>query len=114
MINQLIKVGEDEYQSAPYLTAVNVKTGEEQKLIEMPPQPEITISPSPDGLAILFDEVLANDSQPVVANSEITKATHRLWLLPLFGTLEERLRSEPVSLPPVKLEIAGRQPVWIP
>ncbi len=114
LINQLIEVGEDEYQSAPYLTAINVKTGEEQKLIEMPPQPEITVSPSPDGLAILFDEVLTSDSQQLPSGEGLTEATHRLWLLPLFGTIEERLRGEPVSLPPTELEIAGRQPAWMP
>ncbi len=112
LINLLIEVGEDNYQNAPYLAAVNIKTGEEQKLIEMPPQPEITVSPSPDGLAILFDEVLTGPQQ--AASSDFTGATHRLWLLPLFGTLAERLGGEPVSLPPTKLEIAGRQPVWLP
>ncbi len=110
-------LGDIEYMVVPYLTAINVKSGKEQKLIEMPPQPEITVSLSPDGLAVLFDEVLASDTQKASSGKAapaFTGATHRLWLLPLFGTLEERLKGEPISLPPTELEIAGRQPMWLP
>ncbi len=103
---------EDIYQSSSYLAAVNVETGEAQKLIELPPQPEITIDLAPDGLAILFDEVLTEDDQLVA--SSYTGPTHRLWLLPLFSTLEERQNGEPVSLPPTPLEVAGRHPIWLP
>jgi hypothetical protein len=110
-------LGKKKYMVVPYLTAINVKSGKEQKLLEMPPQPEITVSLSPDGLAVLFDEALASGPQKV-SNSKVVNdfsgATHRLWLLPLFGTLEERLKGEPVSLPPTELEIAGRQPMWLP
>ncbi len=109
----LLAAGEGEYSVIPYLTAVNVKTGREQKLLEMPPQPEITVSLSPDGLAVLFDEALGSD-EPGPAASKASRATHRLWLLPLFGTVEERLREEPIPLQPTELEIAGRQPVWLP
>ncbi len=115
-------LAEKEYTVVPYLTAINVKTGKEQKLLEMPPQPEITVSLSPDGLAILFDEVLASDAQKPAspsktdtkAGTDFSGATHRLWLLPLFSTLEERLKGEPISLPPTELETAGRQPMWLP
>ncbi|MEM6596557.1 MAG: hypothetical protein AAF635_00080 [Cyanobacteria bacterium P01_C01_bin.69] len=97
---------------SPYLTAVNVETGKVQQLIEMPPQPETTVSLSPDGLAILFDEVLVND--PGATADEFEGATHRLWILPLFSTPEERLNEEPTPLPPAALEIAGHHPIWLP
>ena len=113
-----LEAGEGEYSVIPYLTAVNVKTGREQKLLEMPPQPEITVSLSPDDLAVLFDEALGSDEQRAAATKNsgaaALDATHRLWLLPLFGTMEERLREEPIPLPPTELEIAGRQPMWLP
>ena len=113
----LLEAGEGEYSVIPYLTAVNVKTGREQKLLEMPPQPEITVSLSPDGIAVLFDEALGSDEQRAAANDSsgaaFSDATHRLWLLPLFGTIEERLREEPIPLLPTELEIAGRQPMWL-
>lgn len=116
--SSLLEAGEGEYSVIPYLTAVNVKTGREQKLLEMPPQPEITVSLSPDDLAVLFDEALGSDQQRAAIAQKLgaasSAATHRLWLLPLFGTEEERLREEPIPLPPTELEIAGRQPMWLP
>lgn len=113
LVSRLVEDTE-EYQTVPYLTAVNIKTGKEQKLLEMPPQAEITMSTSPDGLAILFDEALASEAQQPAAAGTLSGPTHRLWLLPLFGTLEERLQGEPVALPPTELEITGRQPAWLP
>lgn len=121
LVNRLVAQGEsapdqdeDErlYQVAPYLTAINVKTGQEQKLLEMPPQPEITVSLSPDGLAILFDEALV--VEPSVADEDFSGPTARLWLLPLFNTAKERLSDEPAALPPAELELIGRQPIWLP
>lgn len=112
LVNKLLP-GEG-YQVIPYLTAVNVVTGEEQKLLEMPPQPEITVSLSPDGLAILFDEALTSDPKAAALDEDFVGATHRLWLLPLFSTLDERVNNEPVALPPTELEISGRHPSWLP
>ena len=112
LLNRVLP-GED-YQVVPYLTAVNIKTGEASELLEMPPQSEITISLAPDGLAILFDEALVSDPQAEKLQQTTDRPTHRLWLLPLFNTLEERLSGNPVSLPPTELEISGRHPVWLP
>lgn len=102
------------YSFSPYLSVINVGTGEEKKLLEMPPQPEITVSLSPDGLAILFDEVLASDMQGASDSETYDGPTHRLWLLPLFDTLEARMSREPTALPPTELDIAGRHPAWLP
>ncbi|MGB3790839.1 MAG: hypothetical protein WA949_22720 [Phormidesmis sp.] len=113
-LDPLENVYENTYQASSYLAAVNAETGEAQKLIELPPQPETTIDLAPDGLAILFDEALADDDQIDTSADSYTGPTHRLWLLPLFSTLEERRNGEPVSLPPTPLEIAGRHPIWLP
>lgn len=112
LVNKLLP-GED-YQVIPYLTAVNVKTGDSQKLLEMPPQPEITVSPAPDDLSILFDEALVNEPQPSSKETDFDGPTHRLWLLPLFSTQAERLKGDPVPLAPTELDIAGSHPVWLP
>ncbi len=105
---------EEDFSFSPYLTAINVKTGQEQKLLEMPPQPELTVSLSPDDLAILFDETLVNGSQSASLPENYEGPTSRLWLLPLFATLEERMRREPIPLLPTELDIAGRHPIWLP
>ena len=112
LLNRVVP-GED-YQVVPYLTAVNVETGETSELLEMPPQSEITVSLAPDGLAILFDEALVSDPQTEKLKQTVDRPTHRLWLLPLFETLEERLSGTPVALPPRELEISGRHPIWLP
>lgn len=112
LLNRVIP-GED-YQVVPYLTAVNVKTGKESELLELPPQPEVTVSLSPDGLAILFDEALVSDPNADNLKETVERPTHRLWLMPLFGNLEERLNGNPVALPPTDLEISGRHPEWLP
>ncbi|MEM8503568.1 MAG: hypothetical protein AAF716_10495 [Cyanobacteria bacterium P01_D01_bin.1] len=102
---------EESYQESPYLAVVNVETGKAQKLIELPPQSEITLDLAPDGLAILFDEAIAEE-QP--STSDYVEPTHRLWLLPLFSTLEERKDGTPVALTPTSLDIVGRHPIWLP
>ncbi|MEM6866952.1 MAG: hypothetical protein AAF528_01015 [Cyanobacteria bacterium P01_C01_bin.121] len=104
---------EESFTLSPYLTAINVKTGEVQRLLEMPPQPEITVSLAPDGLAILFDEMLVSSSG-AAPTENFEGATHRLWLLPLFGTPEARLNEEPTPLVPTELNLAGRHPIWLP
>ena len=105
--------GED-YQVVPYLSAINVSTGEVRELLEMPPQPDITVSLSPDGLAMLFDEALVGDSNAKNSKDAAELPTHRLWLLPLFRSLEARQEGEPASLPATELEIFGRHPEWLP
>ena len=106
--------GHTRSQYVPYLTAINVETGKEQLLLEMPPQLEITVSLSPDSLAILFDEALVREPEATALSSERSEPTHRLWLLPLFSTPEERLNSTPAPLSPAELDITGRQPTWLP
>ncbi len=112
LLNRLIP-GE-EYRVVPYLTAVNIKTGKETELLELPPQPEVTVSLSPDGLAILFDEALVSDPNAENLKTTVERPTHRLWLMPLFSNLEERLSGNPIVLPPTDLEISGRRPEWLP
>ncbi|MEL6854190.1 MAG: hypothetical protein AAFO83_03675 [Cyanobacteria bacterium J06607_13] len=114
LAEEALSLSEDVFSFIPQLIAVNVKTGRVQKLLEMPPQPEINMSLSPDGLAVLFDEVLVSDGQSESKPSDFAGPTHRLWLLPVFSTLEERVSGEPIPLPPTELDIAGRQPVWLP
>ena len=109
---ELVQLEEEEFLVAPYLTAINVETGKEQKLLEMPPQSDITVALSPDGLASLFDEALTNEAQAI--DESFSGPTHRLWLLPLFSTLEERLAGEPIPLLPTELDTSGRNPKWLP
>ncbi|MEO1400984.1 MAG: hypothetical protein AAFV72_06960 [Cyanobacteria bacterium J06635_1] len=118
LISQLLP-GET-YQVQPYLISVNVKTGKKVDLIAMPPQPSVNMSISPDGLAILFDETVAADSANLDERSAIRAedgrviSAGRLWLLPLFKSLEDRLAKTPSPVQPQTLPFSGLHPVWLP
>ena len=115
LISQLLP-GED-YQVQPYLVAANVKTGELKELLKMPAQPNIHMSLAPDGLAIIFDETLTTDTaitDGLRSDDGQTIATARLWLLPLFSTLEERIAKTPVRIEPQTLPFEGIHPQWLP
>ncbi|MEO0457045.1 MAG: hypothetical protein AAF152_10775 [Cyanobacteria bacterium P01_A01_bin.114] len=118
LISQLLP-GEN-YQVQPYLISVNVKTGQKIDLLAMPPQPSVNMSIAPDGLAILFDETVAADGADSTERSAIRAddgraiAAGRLWLLPLFQTLEDRLAKTPSPVQPQSLPFSGLHPVWLP
>jgi len=46
------------YQEQPYLTAIDLKTGKQTPLVVLPNQPDVEMSLAPDGLALLFDQVV--------------------------------------------------------
>ena len=104
------------YVQQPFLTAVDIQTGELRDLLALPPQAAVNISLAPDGLAILFDQTTPGDpnSDGVRARDGNVIATSRLWLLPLFTTPAERLAATPAQIPPEELPFKGIQPVWLP
>lgn len=116
LISQLLP-GEN-YQVQPYLMVVNISTGELQELLAMPPQPNVSMSLAPDGLAVLFDEAVTvsegSQSTGGATGEGRAVSSSRLWLLPLFATPEERLANQPSQLPPQQLPFTGLRPVWLP
>lgn len=100
----------DEYQEQPYLAAIDLNTGQIKPLLVLPIQRDIQLSVSPDGLALLFDQIFTaqtptasglttNEGQPI--------ATSRLWLLPLVSDPASKIKPEPLPLP-------GFHPRWLP
>jgi hypothetical protein len=78
-------------------------------LLKLPVQRNISMSLSPDGIALLFDQVNENDS---TAASAPGIETARLWILPL---LPNQAEEEKTSLPsPEVLPLAGLHPQWLP
>jgi len=75
------------YQEQPYLTAIDLKTGKQTPLVVLPNQPDVEMSLAPDGLALLFDQVVtattpSNSSQiniPQQLKGEAITSS-RLWL----------------------------------
>lgn len=115
MLTQLIEA--EVYQEQPYLAAIDLNSGKQTPLIVMPEQRDVQISLSPDGLALLLDQIETNpnDSSPQIniprTNDGEAIATSRLWLVPLFApavsTTSPSIQAEQLPLP-------GFHPRWLP
>ncbi len=117
MLTQLIE-GEV-YQEQPYLAAIDYNSGKQTPLIVMPEQRDVQISLSPDGLALLLDQIMtaptANTSPQINVprtNDGEAISTSRLWLVPLFTPAS--VSTTPNSIQPEQLPLPGFHPRWLP
>jgi len=117
LLTQLL--GGEEYQEQPYLAVIDLKTGRQKPLVLLPNQRDVQMSLSPDGLGLLFDQVVtaAPASNPSEINVPRTNegeviATSRLWLLPLMTTTSQE--QSPAQLQPEQLPLPGFHPRWLP
>ena len=108
----------EEYQEQPYLVAINLKTGQQKPILILPPDKrDLHMSLSPDGLGLLFDQVVSatetNSSRrsPLKTNDGQEISTSSLWLMPLLPVGDGELNAE---LKPEKLPLAGFYPSWLP
>lgn len=112
--------GED-YIEEPYLIAINLDTAKRVDLLRLPIQQDIQMSLAPDGLGILFDQVV--DQDKTKGNEEKDKqaglirssdgkaiASSRLWFFPIL--LDEANMTIPAN--PQALELLGLRPKWLP
>ncbi len=116
LLTQLIK-GKN-YQEQPFLAVIDLKSGKLTPLVVLPNQRDIQISLSPDGLAILFDQLITQPPLPTTPLEAPRTSDGRiitsssLWLLPLtIPTPEDTTKLQPEQLPP---ELAGFRPKWLP
>jgi hypothetical protein len=96
----------------PSLTAVNLETNEQVSLLTLPNYPDVKMSVAPDGIAILFDQVVATLPKPnsklrTKDGNAITMA--KLWLLPLP---EIPTKDNPNRISPEEL-VSGFHPHWL-
>ncbi len=108
----------EEYQEQPYLVAIDLKTWQQKPLLVLPPrQRNVQMSLSPDGLGLLFDQVVAQtNSTSSPANSLTTDdgqpiATSSLWLMPLLPITDPTAASD---IKPEQLPLLGFHPRWLP
>jgi len=102
LLSQLLTKDEI-YQELPYIAAIDLKTGNQIPLLALPPdRRDVQISLSPDGLALLFDQTVANPSA--------AEASSRLWLVPLVNIAPEQGQ----QLQPEELPWRGFRPRWLP
>jgi hypothetical protein len=112
-------VDSEQYQEQPYLAAIDLKTSKVGSLWALPNQRDIQMSLSPDGLALLFDQVVTTGSLPTPENLTTSDgqaiATSNLWLLPLTPSPSATSKDNP---PPAQqaeqLPLPGFHPYWLP
>lgn len=117
LLTQLIK-GE-EYQEEPFFASIDLKAANENKqtlvkpLVVLPNQRDIQMSLSPDGLALLFDQL---GTRPPAATDNLRTnegqaiASGLLWLLPLVDAAPANTAAQ---VQPEQL-LPGFHPRWLP
>lgn len=117
LLTQLIE-GE-EYQEQPFVAAIDLKESKDSKdapvqpLVVLPNQRDIQMSLSPDGLALLFDQLVTAAPAPtdnLRTDEGEAISTGFLWLLPLA---EATASDTPRQIKPEQL-LPGFQPRWLP
>lgn len=99
-------IDDQDYLEQPYLAAIDLASDQLTSLIDLPFQPNLTMSLAPDGASILFDQVLERPENSGVSESDDSLiSASNLWQLPLTSG------SQPLN--PRKLT-SGASPQWLP
>jgi hypothetical protein len=96
----------DESREQPYLSAIDLQTKKVIPLMLLPIQQGIQISLSPDGLALMFDQIDRGESTSQLIQGQ---GNGVLWLLPIppdIRTLSAAVKAEELPLP-------GWHPRWL-
>jgi hypothetical protein len=91
----------------PYLVAIDLVTNKVIPLILLPIQQGIQMSLSPDGLALMFDQIDRGESTTQLIQGQ---GNGILWLLPI----PPNIRTLTTAIKPEELPLAGWQPHWLP
>jgi hypothetical protein len=109
----------EEYQEEPFFASIDLKAANENKqtlvkpLVVLPNQRDIQMSLSPDGLALLFDQL---GTRPPAATDNLRTnegqaiASGLLWLLPLVDAAPANTAAQ---VQPEQL-LPGFHPRWLP
>ncbi|OLP17242.1 hypothetical protein BST81_17355 [Leptolyngbya sp. 'hensonii'] len=101
------------YQEQPFIAIVDLKTAKVTPWLVLPNQRDIEMHLAPDGLALLFDQLVSAKDNPKTGprnSSGEVIATSRLWLLPIANAdpaVQARVQPEELPLP-------GFHPRWLP
>jgi Tol biopolymer transport system component len=112
-------VSQDKYVEQPYLVAINLDTKKYKPILMLPVgQRNVQMSLAPDGLAVLFDQIVPVGNNSLSLPPSILKtddgeaiAKSSLWFMPLLPIAEDQAKS---MIKPEALPIDGFNPVWLP
>jgi hypothetical protein len=116
LLTQLIS--KEQYIEQPYLVAINLKTHQQKPLLMLPPaQRNVQMSLAPDGLGIVFDQIVLIDNSTTTLPANTLKtddgepiATSSLWLMPLLPITDVAN----IEIKPEQLPLVGFHPHWLP
>jgi hypothetical protein len=97
--------GNNSYEQ-PYLAAIDLKTEKIVMMILLPIQQGIQMSLSPDGLAVVFDQVDGGESTNQIIQGG---SSGMLWLLPIPPNLRELKTAAKAE----QLSLSGWHPRWL-
>mgnify|MGYP002778833711 FL=1 len=107
-------IGDDNrIKEEPYLTIVDIATGQDLPLLALPNSQDVQMSLSPDGKALLFDQVVAITNQTnnnLRGTNEPTIANGQLWI---FSTPQNVNFSSSLNITTQELN-TGFKPCWFP
>jgi hypothetical protein len=97
--------GNNSYEE-PFLAAIDIKTKKILQMTILPVQQGLQMSLSPDGLAVMFDQVDKGES-----TNQIIQGGSRgiLWLLPIPFNIREL--TTPITA--TRLPLSGWHPRWL-
>lgn len=112
LLTQLLE--KEEYVEQPYFAKIDIQTGQVIPLVSLPDYRDIKISLAPDGLGILFDQVITRydptPNDPLTTDSGEAIVGSRLWLLiPPNGKPVKGTKPDLEALP-----LVGFRPQWSP
>jgi hypothetical protein len=111
--SDLVMGSDGKVKEEPFLGIIELKTGKMMPLLALPNYRDVQMSMSPDGVALLFDQLATTPfgvRNDLVTGEGSSIADGRLWLLPLPDQFS------PNSIPkilPQELN-AGFKPRWLP
>ncbi|MDJ0727567.1 MAG: hypothetical protein QNJ38_20890, partial [Prochloraceae cyanobacterium] len=101
----------EEYRELPYLAKIDLKTKEVTPILGWPEYQDIQISIAPDGLGILFDQLITTEDsdRELINNSGAAIVGGNIWLLIQSVDLSSNLKPQLEQLP-----LVGVRPQWLP
>lgn len=118
LLTELVET-ETEFKEQPYFVGIDIQSAQVIPLVKLPNYQDIKISMTPDGLGILFDQLVTendvdsetkkelNNNEDLLTDSAELILSSRLWLLVLPSVESPQPQLQ-------ELPIAGFKPQWSP
>ena len=109
----LVEEKEGQYREEPFLSVIDIDKTADLPLLSLPNYRDVQLSMSPDGVALLFDQVVTTVSKStndLITLEQQAIADGQVWLLPLPELKES---DKTLKIKPEELEI-GFKAQWLP